>query len=285
MQFFSKVFLPFLLLNYIAVETFLKLNHTSLCEATGCQLAGELLRFNPLYLNYFGIASVFFLTVLGYFSLKSKLAERLFLMVLYSAIAFEATILGYQFIANPEPCMFCLGIFSSLMLIALLNHFRNFPFILSVALSIFLGLNTIAITQNKSFISQEGTYLIQSKSCVHCKKVKEYLAKHQIKYIPISVQEASARSFLKFAGISTIPVLITKTSSHTSLIVGDTQIIAHYENKPTLSSTTNTTSSTQQSHATNSLSSSFLSAGSSDAGCAVSIVETPSCDKNTSKKP
>ena len=108
MAFFSRVFSPFFLLGYIAIETYLKLKNTSLCGEVGCKLAGELLRFNPMYLNYLGMIAVLTLLILGYLSLKSKKVEKLFFIVLYSALAFETTIITYQFIANPEPCIFCL---------------------------------------------------------------------------------------------------------------------------------------------------------------------------------
>lgn len=278
MHFFSRVFLPLLLLLYIAVETYLKLNQSSLCVATGCKLAGELLRFDPLYLNYLGLASVFFLMVLGYFSSKSQILERIFFMVLYSAIAFEATILGYQFLVNPEPCVFCLGIFSSLVLIALLSHPKNFTFIASIVLSIFLGLNTLAINKNHSFINKEGTYLIESKTCPHCKTVKTYFAEHHIEYTPISVEEASARNFLKFAGVTTIPVLVTKDALGISLLVGDAKIIHHFEQKPPTSGQKLPQNSNSSSLPTD------LFKATSEPGCAITITEAPACDDQTKAK-
>ena len=174
MRFFARVFLPFLLLVYIGIETYLKLQHTSLCGEVGCKLAGELLRFDLIYLNYFGLASVLSLLFLGYRSLKSTFFETLFFIVLYAAIAFEATILSYQFIVNSEPCIFCLGVFSSLLLIALFSQVKHFTIIIAAVLSILLGLSTLTIPQNRSFITIPGLYLIQSETCPHCKKVKEY---------------------------------------------------------------------------------------------------------------
>jgi len=278
MKFLSRVLLPLFLWIYIAVETYLKLHKDSLCEATGCKLAGELLRFDPLYLNYLGLGAIFFLLLLGYFSLKSKLIEKLFFIVLYAAIAFEATILGYQFLANPEPCIFCLGIFSSLLLIALLSHIRNFPLIASIALSIFIGLNTLAITKNKSFLVENGTYLIHSETCPHCKKVKQYFAKKDIKYTPISIEEASARSFLKFAGIKTIPVLVLKDATGIHLLEGDHKIIAHFTKKETQTSQEPTSTATEQSSALGMPPDLFKA--TSEPGCAITITETPDCEKN-----
>lgn len=290
MRILARVFLPLLLLAYIATETYLKLQHTSLCGEVGCKLAGELLNFNPLYLNYFGMAGVFVLMILGFLSLKSKFYEGLFFVGLYGAIAFEATIISYQFVANPEPCIFCLGIFSSLLLIALVSNIKHFAITLATVLAIFVGLNTLAVTKNKAFVSAPGNYLIQSATCPHCKKVKAYLAEHNIPYTPISTQEASARSFLKFVGTTSIPVLIMKEKYETVLLTGDKKIIAHFEEKekPVIpdetveESTQVPVQSSSLNLATGGLSADFLTAGADDEGCAITIVETPDCtDTNT----
>jgi len=285
MRFFSRVFLPFLLLGYIGTETYLKLQHTSLCGEVGCKLAGELLNFDPLYLNYFGLAGVFVLMILGFLSLKSKVFENLFFIGLYAAIAFEGTILSYQFVSNPEPCIFCLGIFSSLLLIALFSQWQRFAITLAIIIAIFAGLNTLAVTKNKAFISKSGNYLIQSETCPHCKKVKAYFAEKEILYTPISTKEASARSFLKFAGISSIPVLIINDTQTRTLIVGDKNIIAHFEKKAESETSPSETTETSISENPLEITSDFLSAGAASDGCALTITETPSCDDdNTSRQ-
>ncbi len=283
MRFFARVFLPFLLLGYIGLETYLKLQHTSLCGEVGCKLAGELLKFNALYLNYFGLAAVFTLVFLGYRSLKNPFFETLFFIALYAAIAFETTILSYQLIANPEPCLFCLGIWSSLLVIALFSHVKNFAVVIAFTLAILLALSTLTISKNKAFVSAPGFYLIQSESCSHCKKVKQYFADHDIKYTPVSTKEVNARAFLKFVDISTIPVLIMKDRANITLITGDKKIIAHFEAKKEPENTVeirqNELPASTQS-ATIGLSSDFLSAGGDDGGCALSIVEEVACEDN-----
>ena len=281
MRFFSRVFLPFLLFIYIGVETYLKLQHTSLCGEVGCKLAGELLRFNALYLNYFGLATVFTLVFLGYRSLKSTFFETLFFMVLYAAIAFETTILSYQLIANPEPCLFCFGIWSSLLVIALFSHIKNFAVVIAFVLAILLALSTLTISKNKAFVSTPGFYLIQSETCSHCKKVKKYFADHDIKYTPVSTKEVNARAFLKFVDITTIPVLIMKKESGITLITGDKKIIAHFEAQKEVDVITSKLEPIPTESNMMELSSDFLSAGGDD-GCALTITEAPSCeDDNT----
>jgi len=283
MAFFSRVILPFLLLAYIAIETYMKLQHTSLCDAVGCKLAGELLKFDSLYLNYFGMAGVFLLMIFGLISLKYTQVKTLFFTLLYGAIAFEATILGYQFIANPEPCIFCMGIFSSLVLIALLSNTKQFLTVVAIVSAIGMGLYTLSIPQNKSFVIANGTYLIQSDTCPHCKKVKKYFAQEKIDYTPISSKEVNARAFLKFVTINSIPVLLIKDPSGIQIIQGDQRILAHYQtaSQTNTSLPTTVSSSVLPSSNTNA----FLHTGAKDDGCTLSITETAPCQTKASPAP
>ncbi|MDQ7083439.1 MAG: glutaredoxin [Sulfurovum sp.] len=279
MSIFSRIFLPFLLLGYIAVETYLKLHNTSLCGQVGCKLAGELLRFDPIYLNYFGLASLLVLILLGYLSLKSSFFKMLFFIGLYSAIAFEATIISYQFVVNPEPCIFCLGIFSSLLVIALFADFKRFAITLATVSAIFVGMQTLAVTKNHAFITQDGYYLIQSDTCPHCKKVKAYLLKHNIDYHAISTQEASARSFLKFINITTIPVLIIKKPFDTRILTGDANIIAYFQSQNTyIEASTPSLLETTSYHAE-------LFSAVPDDGCTITITQAPACEDDNVTQP
>lgn len=278
MTLISRVLLPFLLLIYIAIETYLKLNHSSLCNATGCKLAGELLRFNPIYLNYVGIAAVTLLSIVGILSLKNKMMEKFFFIILYGAVAFEATILGYQFLVNPEPCIFCMGIFSSLLLIGLLSDIKNFLRLGAVAFAVFIGLSTLAVSKNKAFLTEQKTYLIYSETCPHCHKVMDYFKEHQIAYTPISVREASARNFLKFAGITSIPVMIDKSTPNILMLVGDHDIITHYKHSDTIENKP-ATENTNISQSSPSYAPVDIFKAASEPGCAITITEVPDCEK------
>jgi len=286
-RFFSRVFLPFLLFGYIALETYLKFQNTSLCGEVGCKLAGELLKFDPIYLNYFGLISVFGLIILGARSLTSTFFETLYFMLLYAAITFEATILGYQFLANPEPCIFCLGVFSSLLIIAIFSHFKNFFVVIASVVAVYIALNTLAISKNKAYVTTPGNYLIQSETCPHCIKVKTYFKDNNISYTPISTKEVNARAFLKFVDIKSIPVLIIKEKSGISLLKGDQNIIAHFEAKKEPKNTIETPQdkipAPTQSDSIN-LSSDFLSAGGDNDGCALTVVEEVACEQNKTRQ-
>jgi len=282
MAIISRIFLPFLLLAYIAIETYLKLQHSSLCEATGCKLAGELLKFDSLYLNYFGMAGVTLLIVLGFISLKKAWAKSLFFTVLYGAIAFEATIIIYQFLVNPEPCLFCMGIFSSLLVIAMISRIQNFLMVLSIVFAIGFALSTLALTKNKSYVIANGTYLVHSPTCPHCKKVKTYFANHDIDYHSISSQNSNARAFLKFVNINSIPVLIKKDRSGIRIINGDQEIIAFYENHGNDSVEKAPTSAESNSNIYG-MDSNFLTQGAKSSGCALTVTEETPCETDSNQ--
>ena len=231
MKIFSRILLPLLLLLYIGYETWLKLHHQSLCSATGCKLAGELLRFPSLYLNYMGMAAVGAILILGILSLKKAAFERLYFIALYTAVSFESIMIGYQIFANPEPCLFCLGVYGGLLLIALTSRPRWFLYALPAITAIFFALGDLAIPRNAVLIHGDGLYLIASEHCPHCKKVKAYFAKEKISYHKLPVSDPSVRHLAKALGIEEIPILIRREGLHSEILVGDRTIIDAFEKK------------------------------------------------------
>ncbi|ADV45514.1 hypothetical protein [Nitratifractor salsuginis] len=229
MKVISRVLLPLLLLGYIGYETWLKLHHLSLCSATGCKLAGELLRFPSIYLNYLGMAAVGAILFFGLFSLFNKAFEKLYFITLYAAVAFESIMIGYQILVNPEPCLFCLGVYGGLLLIALTSRVNLFLYALPAILAIFFALSDLAIPRNEALIKGDGLYLIASEHCPHCKKVKSYFAEHHINYTLLPVSDPSVRHLAKALGIDEIPILFKRQKGVTTILYGDRPIIATFE--------------------------------------------------------
>ncbi len=230
MKLFSRVVLPLLLIIYIAIETYGKLNNNPLCTSTGCSLAGELLRFNSIYLNYFGALGALFIAIFGYLSLRKEAFEKLFYITLYAAIAFESIMIAYQIIANPEPCIFCLGVYGSLFVIALLSNWRYLLYATPAIAALFVSMGFLAMTENRAIAATDGNYLIGSENCPHCKKVKKYFKEQSITYKNIAVRkDVNARFFIKQLGITTIPVLIIKEKNRSVILKGDREIIGYFE--------------------------------------------------------
>jgi len=229
MKFFSRIVLPLTLLAYIGYETWLKLHHQSLCSATGCKLAGELLRFPSIYLNYLGMAAVAAILFFGLFSLFNKAFEKLYFITLYAAVAFESIMIGYQILVNPEPCLFCLGVYGGLVLIALLSRPAWFLYALPAIFAIFFALSDLAIPRNEALIKGDGLYLIASEHCPHCRKVKKYFNDHKIDYHLLSVRDPSVRHLAKALGIDEIPILFRREGDRTTVLYGDRPIITSFK--------------------------------------------------------
>jgi hypothetical protein len=116
--------------------------------------------------------------------------------------------------------------------------------------------------------------------------VKEYFTKQGIDYTAISAKNVNARGFLKFVDIHTIPTLVIKEASGMTVLTGDKKIIAHFEvqSKDEVITPEVIAAPPPQS-STMGFPSEFLGAGE-DAGCALTITETPSCaDDNATPIP
>ena len=223
------IILPILFLLYIAGETYLKLNHSSLCHSTGCELAGALLNFDAIYLNYVGIFAALTIIILGILSYKKIIPEVLFFIVLISSLLFESILLGYQFFASPEMCKFCMGIYGFLTAILFVSSRKYFLIAIPAVISLLMALSFLAIPNASAVIKQDGTYLLQSESCPHCTKVKTYMNENNIDFTKIDIQDIEAQHFATFLNFNTIPILILKEGKNIKIINGDQDIIDSYE--------------------------------------------------------
>jgi len=232
MKIISRIFLPALLLVYIGAETWMKWQHTSLCSSSGCALAGELLRFDSIYLNYLGSVSVAAILILGIVSLRNTAAEILYFAALYGAVAFESILIGYQFFANPEPCIFCIGVYASLLLIALLSNWRYFLFALPAISAVFIALGSLTIPKNSALADIDGVYLIYSQKCPHCRKVRNFLSENSIRYTPLPITSPRSRYLAKILDIKEIPIAIIKhKGKRIEIFHGEKSIIESFEDQ------------------------------------------------------
>lgn len=262
MQVIVRVLLPLLLLSYISYETYLKLNNSSICESSGCQLAAQLLKFDAIYLNFIGIFGLTLLTIIGFKSLKNESFLKTFNILLYAALFFETTLFAFQLIVNSEPCFFCLGVITSLILITILHNKSNALVTITSIVAIFIALNVLAVPTNKPTITATGNYLIESSTCEHCKNIKEYFNTNNIEYTSVSIHNPNSISFLKFLNISSVPTLVTKEHSSVKITTGEENIMQLFEKVSVITPT---------------VSDDFLTAGSND-GCEIAIVPEPCKD-------
>ncbi len=224
----SFIFLPILFFLYVSGETYLKLNHSSLCESTGCKLADSLLLFDSIYLNFIGILAGLAILITGILAYTKIVHKNFFYIVVGASLLFETIMLGYQYYASPEMCKFCMGVYAFLVAIMFTASFKHFIVAIIGAISVFVSLSFLAIPQSKPYLIKDGTYLIQSATCPHCKKVKEYMKENYIEFKKINIEDIEAQHFATFLNFKTIPILVDKKGTHIRIINGDKDIIDSY---------------------------------------------------------
>ena len=227
----SFIVLPILFFLYVSVETFLKLNHSTLCESTGCKLADNLLLFDSIYLNYIGMLAGLAILITGILSYKRVIHENLFYIVVGASLLFETIMLGYQYYASPEMCKFCMGVYTFLVVIMITASFRHFIVAMIGAVSVFIALSFLAIPQSKPYVLKDGNYLLQSISCPHCAKVKKYMKENYISFTKIDIEDIEAQQFATFLNFKTIPILIIKEGKKIRIINGDKEILNSYKER------------------------------------------------------
>jgi len=268
MRFFSYILLPFLFLSYLGIDTYLKLNHSALCHTRGCELAEGLIRIDSLSLNYIGIVSAILLLFLGVLVYKELISKKIFTVYLASCIVFETIMLGYQFFASPELCKFCLGVYGFLLVTMLFSSGRYFLYLIPLILAPFVALSLLTIPSFNSFVKKDGTYLIQSPTCPHCKKVKSYLNEKKIPFVKLKASDIEDRNFIKFLGYKTIPLLIVKKGSHITIVNGDEDIINYFKSRDS-----------QNFKETQSSSIDLLGESKNSDGCEIDLSFKPDCTK------
>jgi glutaredoxin len=238
--------LPLLFFIYNAGEIYLKLNHSSLCESTGCKLADGLLKYDSIYLNWAGALGALIIMIIGWIAYKKSSYRRFFFLVVFIALLFETIMLGYQYFASPSMCKFCMGVYGFLLSILLFSARSYFVVAIPAVLALLVALSSLKIPNTAPEIVADGTYLIQSPTCPHCKKVKKYLKEQSIKFKKLEINKAKSQNFITFLGYHTIPMLIIKEGNHIEVINGDEDIISHYESSGTDDDTDEQTQEVQE---------------------------------------
>ena len=219
----KKTILPILLFIYIVADTIMKKNGVELCSSTGCEMAGQLLRFDSTYLNYLGALGALTLALFAFLKW-----DKLFTWLSATMVIFESLLIASQLNLNPEVCKFCLGVYAFLWLILITANRRVALYTTAPAIAVFIAFSILAIPKNRSILQKDGLYLIASKTCPHCKKTKEFLNKEGIKYKVLKATDINNFYFAKSLNITKIPIAIDAKGGNFSITVGDRAIIQKY---------------------------------------------------------
>jgi len=233
---------------------------TPFCLNEGCKIVGKLTKVSPLVFDVAGL--VFFQVV--YWGLRSARGEmrrlpQFIKILLLTALAVEAVLIGFQYLVAQAFCAYCLGIFAFIVLLNLLLGLRQIVpgmLIFAATALALISLNLSQSTPGKQaftagvFATRPGLstspehYLFYSSTCAHCEKVIASLknnARATISFNPIdqvttidlpnttrtaSYSPVLNKALLTSLGIDEIPVLMTRTLDGWIIRRGEAAILA-----------------------------------------------------------
>lgn len=215
----------FSIFNYILIIT-----GSTLCRSDGCSLAGTMITIDKQYLYLLGVLFGSLMAYLSYLLIdkNNEKINDLWTVLISGALIFESVIYFNLFITTGNVCAIC-SIFY-ILLILMFCFTRPIISFFPIIISIFLALNLMHTSKVNFKVNSQYT-LFQSETCPHCKKAKKALDEYGIVYTKVNALDSEAYSFLQSLNITSIPVLLEKTSTGYKIIQGDTNIINSFNKK------------------------------------------------------
>lgn len=102
---------------FLSVESYLQLHGSSLCQTSACEIVGNYLLISEQNLVAGGAAFFWILTVLFFFAQRyPKQLSNFPFLVLVVAMAFDGTLLGFQYFTIKQKCLLCMVTAAALLL-------------------------------------------------------------------------------------------------------------------------------------------------------------------------
>jgi len=223
-------FMPMVILSYLFINLYLVMTGSTWCKSEGCEVSKSLLNIEQTDLYSLAIVAFIVLLVIGLQILKtnSKKLKELFKFGLFTIMMCETILLSYLYFKTSTLCISCF-IFYSLVVInfIILDTKSKTVFVIPFMIVAFAILDLDTNTKSNETLKSHYT-LLQSPSCEHCKKVKEYLKENKIEY--------KKEEYTKYSGlfsslnITKIPVMIVKNNDNNFLLLnGVTEILDYLD--------------------------------------------------------
>ncbi len=240
----------------------LLLGGKGMCASEGCQMVDQLTTVSPVLFNLAGL--FFFLILLPgwrYAGDQTGIRVQLFRLLLLGGLVAEGVLIGFQLLVVDTFCLYCLIVFTCILLLNLLAGIRQLLAGLFLFATVLLAMSSLEFSQSaaESQTVDEGVvasrpspvatttaHLFFSATCPHCKTVLDAMVNDPsltIHFNPtdsISSLEvagvtlnpdyspAANRAFLRSVGIDEIPVLLVHTEAGGYLLVKGEQTILQY---------------------------------------------------------
>jgi len=221
-------FIPMVILSYLFINLYLVMTGATWCKSEGCEVSKSLLNIEQTDLYSLAIVAFIVLLVIGLQILKidSKKLKELFKFGLFTIMMCETILLSYLYFKTGTLCISCFIFYTLVVINFIILDTRSktvfvIPFMIGAFAMLDLDTNT---TSNESL--QSHYTLLQSPSCEHCKKVKEYLKENKIEY--------KKEDYTKYSGlfsslnITKIPVMLVKSNDNNFILLNGVSEILNY---------------------------------------------------------
>ena len=195
----SAAVLSFLGAIALSLEFYLNARGHSLCKTAACEVVGHYIRIGEPFLITGGAAFFWILGLIFFFTYRypQKLSS-LPVLFLLPALAFDGTLIGFQFFTINQRCAICISVALLLCFISILYLMGRRKYILLLAGILtwtggFLASGAIEMPEpinafgsmifyqrvapEKGNVQPEKFTLVFSMQCPHCEKVLAYLTK------------------------------------------------------------------------------------------------------------
>jgi hypothetical protein len=232
-QVYKKIFLAVSALAaiFVLTEIVMQFFGKSICQTEGCKVVAQHVRYGDISILLIGLVTFSFLALLSFLDLYSnkKIAGTFINLVMIVSLACEGFFTGYQAFSLHTPCLFCLIIFSVMVVLGIIRllagereviaGFISLAAVFSMLYLVPPAVSTANLPNNERFI------LFYSKDCIHCAEVIKSLQEKKIEVKHLEVTPYSG--FLKSMGIDTVPTLQVIAQNQKLFISGKDAILRY----------------------------------------------------------
>jgi hypothetical protein len=232
-QVYKKIFFGVSLLAavFVLAEIIMQSFGRSICLTEGCKVVAQHVRYGDISILLIGLVTFSFLAFLSFLELYSNKTgvDSFINLVLIVSLACEGFFTGYQVFSIHTPCLFCLIIFSIVVVLGVIRLLAGERTVIAGFLSLAAVFSmfylVLPATVSVDLPASEHFILFYSKDCRHCAEVIQNLDEKKIMVKHLEVTEYSA--FLKSMGIDTIPTLMVNVPSQKLFITGKDAILRY----------------------------------------------------------
>ncbi len=213
---------------FVAIEIILQLFGTSICPTGGCKIVSGHVRYGDLSILFIGLATFLSLTVLAgmHKAAASPSLDSIIDAILILSLASEGYFTGYQAFGVKTPCLFCLVIFSLVVVLGVLRLAagRKEPVVGFFAFAAVFGMVYLVPPAASTVTLPQGARLVlfYSKDCKHCAEVIKEIEDKNI--VVTHLEVSGYADFLNSVGVERVPTLLVNDPYQKIFLTGKDEI-------------------------------------------------------------